>query len=64
MERSLNGLHVYCTYRAGGCGWSGELGQLHQHLNKDCSMTTVRREARTNESDYKEPTAAESGAVS
>jgi len=64
MERSLNGLHVYCTHRAGGCGWSGELGKLHQHLNKDCSMTTVRRETHTNESDYKEPTARESMAVS
>ena len=33
LERSLLGLKVFCRYKKDGCEWTGELGQLDQHLN-------------------------------
>ena len=37
LQRTLNGLQVYCTYRELGCEWMGKLGlgKLYQHLNLD-----------------------------
>ena len=37
LKQSLMQLHVYCTHHRGdgcGCEWTGELGQLDQHLNE------------------------------
>ena len=33
LQRTLNGLKVYCTYKAAGCGWVDVLGNLYKHLN-------------------------------
>ena len=33
LQRSLYNFKVYCTNKSQGCQWTGELGQLHQHLN-------------------------------
>ena len=35
LKQSLMQLHVYCTHHGDGCGWTGELGQLDQHLNEN-----------------------------
>ena len=35
LKRSLNQLHVYCTYRKDGCTWSGELQALDEHINEE-----------------------------
>ena len=35
LKRSLNQLHVYCTYHKDGCTWSGELQALDRHLNEE-----------------------------
>ena len=32
LKQSLNQLHVYCTHHSDGCEWTGEMGQLDQHL--------------------------------
>ena len=33
LQQPLYGLQVYCTYKKGGCEWTGELGQLDKHRN-------------------------------
>ena len=33
LKRSLLGLKVYCNHQKDGCEWTGELGELDQHLN-------------------------------
>ena len=33
LERILNGYEVYCPNKDKGCEWTGELGQLEDHLN-------------------------------
>jgi TNF receptor-associated factor 4 len=33
LQRTLNGLQVYCCHKEAGCKWVGELGGLPQHLN-------------------------------
>ena len=33
LQRTLNGLKVYCTYKAAGCTWMDVLGNLYNHLN-------------------------------
>ena len=35
LERFLKGSEVWCSYKKEGCEWSGELGQLQEHLNRD-----------------------------
>ena len=35
LQRALNQLEVYCTYRNKGCEWIGPLRQLDKHLNCD-----------------------------
>ena len=34
LERKLNSLKVHCSRQKDGCDWSGELGQLEEHLNE------------------------------
>ena len=38
LERFLKGSEVWCSYKKEGCEWSGELGQLQEHLNRDPSL--------------------------
>ena len=38
LERFLKGSEVWCSYKKEGCEWSGELGQLQEHLNPDPSL--------------------------
>ena len=33
--RQIENLHVYCTQKHRGCGWTGLLGQLQDHLEDD-----------------------------
>ena len=35
LQRSLYEFKVYCTNKSQGCQWTGELGQLTNHLNVD-----------------------------
>ena len=35
LKRSLYALQVRCSHQKDGCEWTGELGQLDLHLNKD-----------------------------
>ena len=35
LERILNGYEVYCPHKEKGCEWTGELGQLDNHLNRN-----------------------------
>ena len=50
LKRSLNQLHVYCTYHKDGCTWSGELQALDRHLNEGetqlvgCQFAEIRCE--------------------
>ena len=50
LERSLYAFKVRCSRQKDGCEWTGELGQLDVHLNKDppsekrhvgCPLTTI-----------------------
>ena len=34
LERALNDLEVWCSYRKEGCEWRGKLGKLDEHLNQ------------------------------
>ena len=33
LQRTINGLRVYCAYKGSGCDWEGELSGLSTHLN-------------------------------
>ena len=35
LNRTLNSLQVYCSYKTPGCKWVGELGILTQHISLD-----------------------------
>ena len=35
LNRTLNSLQVYCSYKMSGCEWVGELGKLTQHISLD-----------------------------
>ena len=35
LKRMLSGYKVHCTNESEGCGWTGELGELENHLNLD-----------------------------
>ena len=35
LERILNGYDVHCPHKEKGCEWTGELGQLESHLNRN-----------------------------
>ena len=34
LERTLNGMMVYCPHKESGCEWTGELREVNNHLNK------------------------------
>ena len=35
LQRTLNSLQVYCSFKGAGCEWVGELGVIAEHLNDD-----------------------------
>ena len=41
LQRTLNGYAVYCPHKDKGCEWTGELGQLEKHLNRQESAATA-----------------------
>ena len=41
LQRTLNQLEVYCTYKKEGCDWIGPLGQLDEHLNCDADTRNL-----------------------
>ena len=41
LKRTLNGYTVYCPNKDEGCEWTGELGQLETHLNRQESGATA-----------------------
>ena len=40
LNRTLNSLQVYCSYKTSGCKWVGELGKLTQHISLDPPFST------------------------
>ena len=44
LQRTLYSLKVHCTHRKDGCEWTGELGQLDDHLraNNGCSYLVIQ----------------------
>ena len=42
--REVEALRVYCVHKRKGCGWTGELGDIHQHLtnHKGCGYAWVQ----------------------
>ena len=39
LERTLNSLMVYCSYKESGCNWTGKLNEfITSHLNSDSSL--------------------------
>ena len=35
VQRTINSLQVYCSFKEAGCEWVGELGAIAEHLNDD-----------------------------
>ena len=35
LQRTINDLKVYCSFKEAGCEWVGELGAMDEHLNDD-----------------------------
>ena len=35
IQRAINSLQVYCSFKEAGCEWVGELGEIAEHLNDD-----------------------------
>ena len=35
LQRTINGLRIYCSSKDAGCDWEGEMGEILQHLNID-----------------------------
>ena len=42
LQRTINSLEVYCSFKESGCTWTGELNNLSDHLNVDLSKTYLR----------------------
>ena len=42
VQRGINGLQVYCSFREAGCEWIGELGALAEHLNDDVKLDSYK----------------------
>ena len=51
LHRALNQLQVRCTYQKRGCTWTGELGNLDNHLNCDdgCKFADTDREVSSDD---------------
>ena len=42
LQRTLNSLQVYCSFKDAGCEWVGELGALSEHLNTDIKLASYK----------------------
>ena len=42
LQRTLNSLQVYCSFKEAGCEWVGELGALSEHLNNNIKSDNYR----------------------
>ena len=42
LQRTLNSLGVYCSFKEAGCEWAGELGMLSKHLNDDVQSASYK----------------------
>ena len=38
LQRTLNSLQVYCSFKEAGCEWVGELGAIAEHLHDDIKL--------------------------
>ena len=38
LRAQINSLRVRCMHKNNGCGWSGELQALHEHLKHECEF--------------------------
>ena len=42
VQRAINSLQVYCSFKEAGCEWVGELGTIDEHLNDDVKSDTCK----------------------
>ena len=42
LQRTLNSLQVYCSFKDAGCEWVGELGAMNEHLNDNIKSDTYK----------------------
>lgn len=40
-DRRIRALKVACDKKESGCGWTGELGELEEHLSTECMFTVA-----------------------
>ena len=45
LQRTLNSLEVYCSFKEAGCEWKGEMGAVSEHLNLTPSDDDTCRES-------------------
>jgi len=41
LQKMLNNLQVHCIHQSDGCGWTGELGKLDEHLDNQCTFGSL-----------------------
>ena len=42
VQRAINSLQVYCSFREAGCEWEGQLGVLAEHLNDNIKSDSYK----------------------
>ena len=42
LQRTLNSLQIYCSFKEAGCEWMGELGALSEHLNVNIKSASYK----------------------
>ena len=42
LQREIGDIKVYCSNKSSGCDWSGELRDLEQHQQQQCSYTPIQ----------------------
>ena len=42
LQRTLNSLQVYCSFKEAGCEWVGELGAIAKHLNENIKSDSYK----------------------
>ena len=42
LQRTLNSLQVYCSFKEAGCEWVGELGAIAEHLKDDVELDNYK----------------------
>ena len=43
LQRTINGLEIYCSLKEASCEWVGELGAMAEHLNDDIESDSYTR---------------------